>query len=202
MGSDSMGRMDSRVRVLVAAAQLDRASYYDLLMVKPGADRATLQKGFHRFALAFHPDRHRGEDEEVRDAAKQVFERGVEAYTVLRDSDVARYYDEQLAKGNKRLTADDFDRFARRNRAPQPPPARTSPSKRPPRPEDAFVQSMTTEEGKTVAQRVEKLIREQRYREAYLQVGLLETVEPDNPAVRQRADRIAAFLKRLGDRGR
>jgi len=35
-----------------------------------------------------------------------------------------------------------------------------------------------------------------------LQMGLLETVEPNNPAVRQRADKIAAYLKRFGDRGR
>jgi DnaJ-class molecular chaperone len=192
--------MDPRVRVLVAVAQLDRASYYDLLMVERGCDRAALQKGFHRFALAFHPDRHLGEDDEVRVAAKQVFERGVEAYTVLRDPDFARYYDEQLANGAKRLTAEDFDRFARKNRVRQPP-AR-APSRMPPTPENAFVDAMKTEDGRDVAVRIEQLIKEQRYREAYLQMGLLETVEPNNPAVRLRADKIAAYLKRFGDRGR
>lgn len=193
-----MSGMDPRVRVLVAAAQLDRASYYDLLMVEPGVDRAALQKGFHRFALAFHPDQHRGEEEEVREAAKRVFERGVEAYTVLRDPEIARFYDERLAQGAKRLEAEDFDRFARRARPPQP--AERPKPKRPPSPEDAFVEAMKTAEGKTVARRIERLIKEQRYREAYLQIGLLETVEPSNEAVRKRADRIAAYLKRFGDR--
>ena len=183
--------------MLVAVAQLDRASYYDLLMVEPGVDRAALQKGFHRFALAFHPDRHRGEDDEVREAAKRVFERGVEAYTVLRDPEIAHFYDERLASGIKRLVADDFDRFARRARAPQP--AARPKTKRPPTPEDAFIEAMKTGEGKTVARRIEQLIKEQRYREAYLQIGLLETVEPNNDVVRKRADRIAAYLKRFGD---
>lgn len=192
--------MDPRVRVLVAAAQLDRASYYDLLMVQPGSDRATLQKGFHRFALAFHPDQHRGEDDEVQLAAKQVFERGVEAYTVLRDPDFAKYYDERLASGVRRLTAEDFDRLARRNHAV--PASQPRPKRQPPTPENAFVDAMRTADGRAVAERVERLIREQRYREAYLQMGLLETVEPENPAVRERADRIAAYLKRFGDRTR
>lgn len=194
--------MDPRVRVLVAAAQLDRASYYDLLMIAPGSDRATLQQGFHRFALAFHPDRHLGEDDEVREATKQVFERGVEAYTVLRDPDFAKYYDARLAEGAKRLSAEDFDRFARKNRVRQPRARPLTKSKLPPSPENAFVDSMATEDGRDIAVRIEQLIKEQRYREAYLQMGLLETVEPNNAAVRQRADKIAAYLKKFGDRGR
>ncbi len=191
--------MDLRVRVLVAVAQLDRASYYDLLMVEAGCDRATLQKGFHKFALAFHPDRHRGEDDEVRNAAKQVFKRGVEAYTVLRDPALARYYDQRLSAGALRLTAEDFERFARRhlpNATPRPCP------NRPPNVENAFVDAMRSNDGRSVAYRIEQLIREQRYREAYLQIGLLETMEPDNPAVKHRAEKIAAYLKRFGDRAR
>ena len=190
--------MDSRVRVLVAAAQLDRASYYDLLMVKPGSDRKTLQQAFHRFALAFHPDLHRVEEDEIQDAAKRVFERGVEAYTVLRDTELARFYDEQLRSGTRRLASSDFDRFAQRARRPMP--AEREPPKKVPAPEDAFVGQMKTEDGRVVAKRVEALIAQRRFREAYLQIGLLETIEVDNDAVRKRADKIAAFLKRYGDK--
>jgi len=190
--------MDARARVMVAASQLDRATYYDLLMVSPGCDRKELQKAFHRFALAFHPDQHRGEEEAIQEAAKQVFERGVEAYTVLRDPDLARFYDERLADGARRLAAADFDRFAKR--AQPPPSAQREPPKKAPSPEDAFVDQMSTEDGRLVAKRVEALIAQRRFREAYLQIGLLETIEPDNDAVRKRADKIAAFLKRYGDR--
>ncbi len=188
--------MDPRVRVLVAVAQLDRASYYDLLRVAPGAGRSELQQAFHAFALAFHPDRHRGEEDDVQEAAKQVFERGVEAYTVLRDPEFAAFYDKRLAEGALRLTAEDFEQYARRDRlrASAHPPARIT--KSPPSPESAFVEGMKTKDGRIVAERVEKLIREQRYREAYLQIGLLETVEPDNPGIRRRADKIAEYLKR------
>lgn len=182
--------------MLVAVAQLDRASYYDLLRVSPGAGRAELQQAFHAFALAFHPDRHRGEEDDVQQAAKQVFERGVEAYTVLRDPQCAAFYDTRHANGALRLTPEDFEQFARRDRlrASVHPPARTT--KSPPSPESSFVEGMKTADGRIVAERVEKLIREQRYREAYLQIGLLETVEPNNPAIRRRADRIAEYLKR------
>lgn len=183
---------------MVAEAQLERASYYDLLRVPPGVDRGALQQSFHAFAWAFHPDRHLDEEPDVQAAAKRVFERGVEAYTVLRNPAAVELYDQRLREGALRLSAEDFqrlDRFRGAGRSTLRPPSRP-----PPTPEDAFVSAMKTPDGKIVAERVERLIQEQRYREAYLQVGLLETMEPDNPEVRKRADKIAAYLKRVGQR--
>lgn len=91
--------MDPRARIMMAAAQLDRASYYELLSVPRGATRQQLQQAFHRFALAYHPDRHIDEAPEVREAAKKIFERGVEAYSVLRDPKAAKVYDDLLNQG-------------------------------------------------------------------------------------------------------
>jgi DnaJ-class molecular chaperone len=188
--------MDPRVLVLVAAAQLDRASYYDILRVPRGVDRATLQKAWHRFALAYHPDRHVDDEPEIRSAATKVYERGVEAYTVLRDEKAAAAYDQALSLGHNRLPPSEFERLSREARKPPPAPTRSSRSRRPPPSELTFVDQMQTAEGREIAARVEKLVQQQRYQDAYVQIGLLETVEPGNPAVRVRADKIGRFLKR------
>jgi len=191
----TLGFMDPRLRVMVAEGALERSSYYDLLRVAPGGDPSSLQRAFHEFALAFHPDRHAHEDTTIQTAAKKVFERGVEAYTVLRNPTAAQLYDKRLQEGMLRLPIEDMSRIQRP--APVEPPPLRKPSHPPPTIENAFVSAMTTPDGRTIAKRVEKLIHDQRYREAYLQLGLLETVEPNNPAVRKRADRVGAYLKRM-----
>jgi DnaJ-class molecular chaperone len=193
--------MDPRVQVLMALERMDSASYYELLAVGFGVAREQLQQAFHRFALVYHPDRHVGHDEELREAAKRVFARGVEAYTVLRDQELARYYDQRLTAGQLRLTAQDYDQLAHRKPsdapAPAPAPARSVAHEHS---VTGFIEQMRTEAGRDIARRVDGLVAQRRYRQAYQQLGLLETVEPDNEAVRKRAEKVAAYLKRFGDR--
>lgn len=111
-------RMDPRERILLAWSRLDEASYYDLLSIDRGADRAALQRAFHRFALAYHPDRHVELDDAMRDKARAVFQRGVEAYTVLRNERYASHYAERFAKGALRLTPEDMARLPVAHQAP------------------------------------------------------------------------------------
>lgn len=165
-------------------------SYYELLTVNANTDRRELQHAFHRFALVFHPDVNRSEDEEVQEAAKRVFARGVEAYSVLRNPDLALFYREQVADGTRRLTSSDFGRFARQGRQRSLPP---------PAPDDTFVDQMATLAGRVAAQRLEALIAYRRFRDAMVQIGWLVELEPDNHAVAERAEQIIAYLKHHGE---
>ncbi len=183
-------RMDPRERILLAWSRLDEASYYDLLSIDRGADRAALQRAFHRFALAYHPDRHVELDDAMRDKARAMFQRGVEAYTVLRNERYASHYAERFAKGALRLTPEDMARLA--HPPSIPPPARKPNSIFP------FVDAMRTSDGAEVAERVERLLAEGRTQQAYQQLGLLELIEPDNAEVVRRMDAVGRALKRKG----
>jgi DnaJ-class molecular chaperone len=191
--------MDPRVQVLTALERMDSASYYDLLAVGAGVAPKDLQEAFHRFALVYHPDQYIDGDQKVRDAAQRVFARGVEAYRVLRDRELTRRYDARLAAGQLRLSPADHDEVAHRTRGRSATPTRgvaPEPSAR----QAAFFAHARTEQGWQIAGRVQELLAQQRHRQALEQLRMLETIEPDNQAVRERADKLAAYLKRWGDR--
>lgn len=82
---------------------IDYSSYYELLGVPERADEATLQRAFHRFCAAFHPDQHLAEDERTRQQITLIFKRGAEAYRVLKDPRLRARYDLALAQGKPRL---------------------------------------------------------------------------------------------------
>ncbi len=182
--------MDPRLRIVVAYSQLDRASYYDLLTVPQGATQAALQKAFHRFALAYHPDRHIDSDPEMREMAKRIFERGVEAYTILRNPDAEKLYRANLAAGKRRLSPLDLEKLQRasQSRSGPPPPERVHPK--------TFPELMRTPDGRDIAERVESLLYHGRFVEAYQQISLLEQAEPQNPAVKSRAEQIRVLVQR------
>lgn len=182
--------MDPRERILLAWTKLEEASYYDLLRVGPGAPRSELQQAFHRFALAYHPDRHVDEDDELREKARAIFQRGSEAYTVLRDPRASALYQQSLKQGRLRLSIDEMQQLSRPT--PSAPPARPRNSAFP------FVAAMRTGEGAEVAERFEHLLAEGRTQAAYQQLGLLELIEPDNPEVTRRMEALARALKRRG----
>jgi DnaJ family protein C protein 11 len=178
--------MDRRARILGAVTKIDQASYYDLLSVRPGVDSKALQAAFHRLALVYHPDRHVDDDPEVREAARRVFQRGVEAYTVLRDAQARALYDRVLAKGQRRLRPAELEKVI--NPPPEAPPVSRKPR--------TFSEMMTTPDGCEIAERVERFEAEGRLTEALTQLGMLEQVEPDNAAVSERARKIALLVKR------
>jgi DnaJ-class molecular chaperone len=178
--------MEPRDRILLAWSKLDEASYYDLLSVEPGVERAALQRAFHKFALAYHPDRHVDEDQDVRNKARRVFQRGVEAYAVLRDPKASAAYKVCLVHGHKRFSSSELEQLAR----PTPKTARKQAAA-----PQGFVGQVKSEDGRQVAARVEKLLAEGRYTDAYQQLGLLELVEPDNEAVRERLAQVGRMLK-------
>lgn len=82
---------------------LDDSSYYELLGLLEIADETAIQAAFHEFSGAFHPDLHRGESEAIRQAITKIYQRGAEAYGVLRDPPTRAQYDLALAQGHLRL---------------------------------------------------------------------------------------------------
>ena len=77
---------------------LDDTNHYELLGLLEIADDEAIQEGFHQFAEAFHPDRHRAEPSDVRSGVTRIFRRGAEAYRILRDPALRSAYDLTLAK--------------------------------------------------------------------------------------------------------
>ena len=94
---------DSVKRIFAWDEALDESSYYEILGVLEIADTDGLRTAFHVFSQAFHPDAHIGASDDVQSAVRRVFQRGAEAYHVLRDPELRIRYDMALAKGQLRL---------------------------------------------------------------------------------------------------
>jgi curved DNA-binding protein CbpA len=104
--------VDDVARVYEWAEVLEVSNYYELLGVLEIADDAAVKSAFHEFALAFHPDAHLDYDPETAHLARQVFQRGAEAYRVLSHPDLRPRYDLALAKGQLRLGGSEVPRVA------------------------------------------------------------------------------------------
>jgi curved DNA-binding protein CbpA len=89
-------------------AQLDSSSYYEILDVDERAGDREIQGAYQRFARAFHPDVHVGSDAADLDLLKRIFQRGAEAYRVLKNPELRMRYDMALGqRGHLRLLPSD-----------------------------------------------------------------------------------------------
>jgi len=77
---------------------IDELNYYELLEVKPGAERTIIRDAFHQAARRFHPDGHRNSEEDLHKLIDRISKRITEAYTILRNPRRRKAYDELLAK--------------------------------------------------------------------------------------------------------
>lgn len=83
---------------------LDSIDNYRLLKVDPRAMDIEIQKAFFRESKYFHPDRHLHiKDEETRKKIKAIYERIIEAYSILKDPQLRELYDKKMAGGEKNL---------------------------------------------------------------------------------------------------
>lgn len=89
-------------RWLAALGELD---HYQVLDLEASASSEDVQAAFHAFAERFHPDRHRALDDDLRSNVSLVFQRGAEAYRVLRSARLRADYDLELAKLGARSPA-------------------------------------------------------------------------------------------------
>jgi curved DNA-binding protein CbpA len=142
-------------------------SYYEILGIDPDAAPLTVKAAFHAFGLRYHPDRFASDPVEVRQAAGEVFKRGVEAYRVLRRPPLRARYDEGLKKGKLRL--DD-----RKIEEKVPLPQRT------------LEMIATTAKGKEFAKKAERFMSIGRLDDARLQLVNACQCEPFNQELAER----------------
>ncbi|MCS6899459.1 MAG: DnaJ domain-containing protein [Myxococcales bacterium] len=191
--------MSSDDELLSLLQRLPGLSYYQILgLPHRYATPAEVKQAFHGFALLYHPDLFLNADEFLQLAAKEVFKRAVEGYEVLRDAMLQRRYVENfLKRGKLRLPPEEFSRratIAAGGQAPSIPPAPPSPASLKPR---TWVDEMTTEDGREVADRIERMIQEGRYQAALQQMALLIRIE-NTPRVQAKE----AYLRRMVERTR
>ena len=80
---------------------LDELSHYQLLQLERSFDESALQSAFHTFSETFHPDRHPRADDETKAKLRRIFQRGAEAYRVLRSPRLRSEYDLAWAASRK-----------------------------------------------------------------------------------------------------
>jgi len=94
---------------------LEQLTYYKLLNIESAASAGDVRKAYYKLAARLHPDLYSREiDGEFKIRLTAVYSRVVEAYQVLSDGKRRKLYDEQLAKGEVRLTADAENKPAER----------------------------------------------------------------------------------------
>lgn len=169
-------------RLLVWESLLDHTNYYELLGILEIADEAAVKAAFHDFALAFHPDGHLGAAPAALDAARRVFQRGVEAYRVLRDPTLRARYDLDLAKGRTRLLQED--------------PA----AAHPPSPIKSLDELCRTAAARLCASKADELISAGDLRGAKRELKMaLYHDGNDNPELEERLDALEDALFAMGD---
>ncbi len=176
--------------VLSLQARVAKLSYFQLLGLSHDWHRApAVKQAFHAFAALYHPDQYSGATEAEREAAREVFKRAVEAYEVLREPELQkRYVERYLKKGKLRLPPTAFGK--------DDPSERKRPKTLPPEPKPrTWIDEMTTDDGREVAARIERMLAANNLQPAYQQFSILEQLEPGNPSVRRK---LAALKKRLG----
>jgi hypothetical protein len=182
LASDAL-EPDADDLVLRWDATLDEADYFTLLRIEvPHApedpiDDAMVREAFHAFALAFHPDRYRGADDAVREAANRVYCRGGEAYRVLLDPLLRRRYVRLMSEGTLRMPAQDVADSVKGGAATSI---------------EALVKSAAA---RPFAKRADELIAIGDWKQARLQLRLAITKEPHNPRLEEKMMEIE---KRIG----
>ncbi len=97
-------------KLLALSVKIDQLNYYQLLGVKPDSEPREIRKAYHKRARSIHPDRFYGHpDPEVKRAIDLIFKRMTEAYTVLKDPEMKKLYDQKLAADPSHLRLTDAD---------------------------------------------------------------------------------------------
>lgn len=147
--------------------RLDQLDYYTLFRIEDGASADQIRDAYHDFALKYHPDRYAGAPPDKRSRAAQIFRRGAEGYRVLMDPELRRRYDEGLARGNMRLTAEE-----------------QSGTQRPPRPSSTL--SVRSAKARPFAKKALRDVKRGDFKSAKLQLKMALQHEPDSAVLQAR----------------
>ncbi len=168
--------MKFRLEVETVAELLDQLNYYQLLKVQPQASAREIQAAFFQESKRFHPDRYFGlDDEPFKAAVLRVYKRIAEAYGVLKDPELRRAYDEQLAAGHGlRFDREAYEKASRKAGGPAG-------------------DARTVKGRKFLVQGLERL-RRKDYAGAVMNFKFALDAEPDNEAIKAHLDRAQAAL--------
>ena len=91
------GLPETEVKAL--ARIVGELDYYQLLHLTKDATSRDVKRAYHASSRNFHPDANRHLDDDLRGAVAAISKRIAEAYSVLRDPQRRRSYDDHLAGG-------------------------------------------------------------------------------------------------------
>lgn len=160
--------MPSRDALEVFLQSLPKKNYYEILRLARDADPAAVREAFHEFSLLYHPDQYVDATPDVRDAASEIYKRGVEAYRCVSRPASRERYDRALGRGRLRLDGD------RRSTVPPPPVVRT------------LEMVAQTARGKQHAVRADRLIAAGKLDDARVQLVSACQCEPYNEELGER----------------
>ncbi len=109
-----------RTEVETVVTLLDHLNYYQLLKVDPATHHQDVQAAFFRESRRFHPDRYFGVDDPAFKAAVlTIYKRIAEAYGILKEPELRKAYDAQIAAGGSvRFDRAEYEQASRKVSGP------------------------------------------------------------------------------------
>lgn len=99
--------MLTKIELETVSKVIDQLTYYQILKVSPAATESEIRDAFHREALQFHPDQYfSSDDPELKELAKKIYGRVVEAYRTLSSRQKRTEYDQEI---NQAYSANPID---------------------------------------------------------------------------------------------
>jgi len=100
-------RMKQAIELETLHELLPDLSYYQLLGLELGVEQSSIEQAFRAEARRLHPDRSAMlGGPEIKSKANAIYRSLNEAYRTLRDPDARAAYDEELASGGRRMSAE------------------------------------------------------------------------------------------------
>jgi len=161
--------LKSRVEIETLHEILPELDYYRLLRVEPMAAQAEIEPAFRRESRRLHPDRYsRIGDSALMDQVNDIYRVVNEAYRTLKDPDTRARYDQDLSRGNKRMTAQG------RTAAAQDAAAATS-----------LEHAARTPKGEKYWKMALKCWEDKDWKGCVIQINFALTFEPDNATFKE-----------------
>ncbi len=150
--------------------------YYRLLGIIRAATPDQIRSAFHRFAREHHPDTFVDAPAAERDQHTELYQLGSEAYQVLLDPVKRKIYDEGLAQGRLRYSA---DRAEETRRTVRPPGG----------------VALNSSKARVFFSRAHKAMKAEDWPQAKLNLQMALQSEPNNEALKSKLEEVLERMK-------
>ncbi len=150
--------------------------YYRLLGIIRAATPDQIRSAFHRFAREHHPDTFVDASAAERDQHTELYQLGSEAYQVLLDPVKRKIYDEGLAQGRLRYSA---DRAEETRRTVRPPGG----------------VALNSSKARVFFSRAHKAMKAEDWPQAKLNLQMALQSEPNNEALKSKLEEVLERMK-------